>query len=221
MLEWLKQSWKVIVPLLLCAAFGWWWFADGPIHVGADPGPNTRMVILLHGHGAPKSDLKPLAEELAQGAPNLGFVIPGAPHSVGVNGRTWYPRFTAESKQAVQQRMAEFRAEARAIVVEIARDLMADGVPAQQIYVGGFSAGAVLGIDTILSPEGSQLGGLIALSGGKMKLDFGPLAERAPLRAFVSHGTRDRLVGAVEFDGRHEIPMQVRADLRAFLHDGA
>lgn len=232
----LVQSWKPLAALLLVVVAGWWWIRDPPVTVGADPSPQARMVILLHGHGASKTDLEPLAEELAKASPRLGFVLPNAPHRVGLTGRTWYPPFSADSQEEMQIQLAELRAEARAVVAEIIDDLEGEGVPAKEIYVAGFSAGAVVAIDVILNPEGADLGGLVAMSGGGMQMDLGPLADRAPLRAYVSHGNGDGVVGAGQssaladaldehghdvtfnlFDGAHAIPPSVRNDLAEFL----
>lgn len=194
------------------------------------------MVILLHGHGASKTDLEPLAKELAQASPRLGFVLPNGPHRVGMSGRTWYPRFSADSQEELQQKLVELRAEARAVVAEIVDDLKRDGVPVTEIYVAGFSAGAVVATDFVTSPEGADVGGLIALSGGGMKLDLGPLDGRAELRAYVSHGKSDGVVGSGQsrkladeleahghdvtwtlFAGGHAIPPDVRSELAEFL----
>ncbi len=237
--DWLEEHWglvKVALAAALLVAFTWWWFADPPVTVGPSPRPSSRVLILLHGHGASKTDLEPLAEQLAQSAPSVRFIMPSAPHRSGL-GWTWYPSFTAESQAAVDARMVELRAEARAVVMEIIDDLKADDVPAQQIYVGGFSQGATVALDVVLTgPGGSELGGLVSLSGGSLALNLAALQQRTALRAFVSHGTSDAVVGSgaskrlvaalqesdhevefVEFEGDHMVPPQVVQSLGAFL----
>ncbi len=227
---------KAALVLALVGAFAWWWFADPPVEVGPSPGPTGRVLILLHGAGASKTDLEPLAEQLAQTAPKVTFIMPSAPHSSGL-GRTWYPSFTAESQQAVDARMLELRAEARAVVMEIVDDLKSDNVPTKQIYVGGFSQGATVALDVVLTgPAGAELGGLVSLSGGALALDLAPLQQRATLRAFVSHGKSDSVLGGgnskklvdalekgghevefLEFDGGHTVPFEAVKSLAAFL----
>jgi phospholipase/carboxylesterase len=220
---------------VLVAAFALWWFTDPPVWVGPSAGANSRVLILLHGHGASKTDLKPLAEKLLQAAPNVSFVLPSAPHSVGA-GKTWFPSFREDSQQAVDQRMLELRAQARAVVAGVIDDLKGDGVPAAQIYVGGFSQGATVALDVVLSNEGAELGGLVSLSGGAVKIDLAPLTERAQMQAFVSHGDSDRVLGSssskelaaalkandhevqfVQFKGGHTIPPEVVQPLGEFL----
>ena len=227
---------KAALVVAVAIVVTWWWFADPPVEVGPTPGPTSRVLILLHGHGASKTDLEPLAEQLLAAAPNVSFIMPSAPHRTGL-GRTWYPSFTADSQQAVDARMLELRAEARAVVMEIVDDLKSDHVPANQIYVGGFSQGATVALDVVLAgPAGAELGGLVFLSGGGLAIDLAPLEDRAALRAFVSHGKSDSVVGSgtsktlvaalqdsdhevefVQFEGGHTVAAPAVESLGAFL----
>jgi phospholipase/carboxylesterase len=227
---------KVAIAIFVTVGFTWWWLSDPPVEVGPSPAPNRRVLILLHGHGASKTDLEPIAEQLTLLAPNVSFILPSAPHRTGP-GRTWYPSFSADSQEAVDARLLELRAEARAVVADIVDDLKSDGVPPQQIYVGGFSQGATVALDVLLTgPADSHVGGLVWLSGGALALDLAPLATRRGLRAFVSHGTSDSVLGSVksenlvsaledndlevefvQFDGGHAIPPVVVQSLGAFL----
>ncbi|HTM46184.1 MAG TPA: hypothetical protein VL137_14590, partial [Polyangiaceae bacterium] len=168
----------------------------------------------MHGRGAPKDDLQSLADELSQAAPGTRFILPAGPHPLG-RGRTWYPHFTESTQEAVDRHLLQLRAQARGVVMDIVRDLRAQGIPDERIYVGGFSQGATVALDVVLSPEGSQLGGLISLSGGALELDFAPLKRRALLHAFVSHGRSDpvinnrfsqSLVAALKLGG-HEVQL--------------
>lgn len=185
----------------------------------------------MHGRGAAADDLQPLADELGKAAPKVKFMLPAAPLPFG-RGLAWYPRATDVSP-------AEFdlaRMNARTIVMDIVKRLRTEGVRDEQIYVGGFSQGASVAADLILSDEGARLGGLVSLSGGVFDLDLTKLQQRAKLRAFVSHGTADTVLDSlrskqlataleqnqnsvrfVEFDGGHAIPPTVRQQLGAFL----
>jgi predicted esterase len=189
----------------------------------------------MHGRGARADDLQSLADELSRAAPKAKFRLAAGPHPIG-KGLTWYPRFTASTPEELEQRMLALRVQARGVVMSIVNELRGQGVPDQQIYVGGFSQGASVALDVAMSPEGSKLGGLISLSGGAIDLDLSPLQGRAKLRAFVSHGSQDRVIQQqksrdlvdalrrgqhevrfVEFDGDHTIPGTVRHDLGEFL----
>jgi phospholipase/carboxylesterase len=227
---------KLALLFCLVAGLGWWWSSDPPLEVGPSPGRDGRVLILLHGHGASKRDLKPLAEQLGESVPEMTFIMPSAPHRVGL-GKTWYPSFTTDSKDEVEPRLRELRAEARQVVTAIIDELIADGVPADQIFVGGFSQGATVALDVVLAAPGDGApAGLVSLSGGALSLDLEPLHDQDLLRAFVSHGKRDRVLGAgrsrslvkalrggghevefIQFDGGHAIPPQVVTSLGTFL----
>jgi predicted esterase len=230
-----RRSLLVVLGVVGFALVTAWWFSDPPARVGPRPRPGRRVVILCHGHGAPKGDLVPLARWLHRKCPDVTFLMPGAPHPAGL-GRAWYPSFVAESPAAVEARLLEYRAQARRVVEELIDDVLANGVPATSIYVGGFSEGAAVALDVILnSPQGPELGGLIWLSGGGPRLELDGLRGRPLLSAFVSHGRQDSVVHPgrsvalaallreeghdvhlEQFDGDHEI-RPVAAALGRFL----
>jgi phospholipase/carboxylesterase len=185
----------------------------------------------MHGRGASGNDLQPLADQLSLVAQKVKFVLLAGPLRFG-KGLAWYPL----DNQSTPADMDRARHRARGIVMDAVERLRKDGFEDRQIYVGGFSQGASLALDVILSQEGAKLGGLISLSGGVFEPDLSDLQRRAKLRAFVSHGNADpvldittsqRLVAAlqqyqhpvqfVEFEGTHTIPMVVRQELGAFL----
>lgn len=234
--DWLEENAdgaKALAVAVLAVTLLWWMLADPAVRVGPSPGPGGRVLILLHGHGASKTDLEPVALQLSAMAPRVSFVMPSGTHSM-IRGRTWYPSFREDTQEAVRVRMLELRAEARAVATELADDAISDGVSPDQIYVGGFSQGATVALDVVLEDE--RYGALVSMSGGSLQLDLEPLSERSPLRAFVSHGKSDSVLNIsksraivaaleagqhpvefVEFDGRHEIPQEVIDALGAFL----
>lgn len=227
---------KAGVPVVALVALLWWWIADPAVVVGPAPAHGGHALILLHGHGASKTDLQPLAEELARGAPEMTFMMPSGPHRA-MMGRTWYPSFTADSQQAVDARMLELRGEARDVALDLIDELQSAGVAPGDIYVGGFSQGATVALDVVMNgAAGANLGGFVSLSGGSLPLELEPLSGLAPQRVFVSHGSRDRVLDAeysrrlvkalqasghtvtfVEFEGGHEIAEEARTALAQFL----
>lgn len=185
----------------------------------------------MHGRGASANDLQPLADQLSKVAPKVKFILPAGPLTFG-RGLAWYPR----ANETAPAEMDQARTRARGLVLDAVKQLRKEGFDDSQLLVGGFSQGATVALDVVLSPEGARLGGLISLSGGVLELDLLRLQRRAKLRAFVSHGTADPvlefstskgLVAAlqqnhhpvqfVEFDGAHTIPAIVREQLGAFL----
>ena len=234
-----RKPLAAVLGFALFALFTAWWFSDPPARVGPRPNATGRVVILCHGHGAPKRDLVPLARRLQVAAPDVTFLMPGAPHRE-VLGRAWYPSFTAKSQAAVDAKLLEDRAQARRVIVRLIDELLAKGVPASSIYVGGFSEGATVALDVVVNSEvGAEVGGLIWLSGGGPAVELEVLRGRKRLSAFISHGLRDSVVGSGRslalarllrdaghdvvfrpFDGDHEV-RPIAASLGRFLAERA
>lgn len=221
------------------------WSRDSNIELGAKIKPGHKVLILLHGYGAPPDDLVGPAEKLSALAPMVSFILPPGPHRVGCSGRSWRKGVHAKDKAGVDKLWNEQKEQARNIILDIVKDLHDDGIPAQDILVGGFSEGAIVAIDFVLNNKtGPQVGGLVSLSGRLPKNFQGPaldpnnlLKNRDSLRAFISHGKSDsvvhngdskKLVAAFkehkldvtfkEFPGGHTIAAEVIAELGKFLN---
>jgi len=164
---------------------------------GGGAGP---VVVLLHGYGAPGTDLVPLWRELAVPR-EVRFVFPEAPLELGFGGRAWWPLDMARlqdrfSKTAVERLIAEVPpgiAEARAALLELLAALERDfGAVPEQTVIGGFSQGAMLATDTVLRTS-RPFAGLAVLSGTLISHDeWLPLmAARRGLPVLQSHGRAD------------------------------
>ncbi|HEY0464393.1 MAG TPA: hypothetical protein VGC79_09305 [Polyangiaceae bacterium] len=198
---------------------------------GGGTGP---VVVLLHGYGAPGTDLVPLWRELA--VPHeVRFVFPEAPLELGFGGRAWWPidmaRLQDRSSPAARQRLIlevppgidAARGALLELLDVLARDFGA--LPAHTV-LGGFSQGAMLATDTVLRTS-RPFAGLALLSGSLISHDeWLPLmAARSGLPVLQSHGRadpvlpfevaerlRDELVAAglpvefIAFNGGHGIP---------------
>lgn len=168
---------------------------------GGGTGP---VVVLLHGFGAPGTDLVPLAGELEVG-PEFRFVFPMAPHALENGpadsvGRAWWMIDMAALQVAVMTRnyaglvsnepdgLASARAALESLLSAVDNDL-SRGAP---VYLGGFSQGAMLATDVVLRSE-RPFAGLVVLSGMLLARNtWTALAPRhAGLRVFQSHGTSD------------------------------
>lgn len=198
-------------------------------------------VILLHGWGAPGDDLVSLADELA--APGTRFLFPAAPLVERGGGRAWWhldardrPAHAWNDQEvATHQPNAQVVA-ARTAIQTVLRTARARFQP-KAIVLGGFSQGAMLSLDVALAAA-PAVEKVVALSGVLLADSLPALkAPRTPRTpAFVSHGRRDEVLPfragdsaksllerhghAVTwrpFDGGHEIPRAVLADLRKFL----
>jgi phospholipase/carboxylesterase len=156
-------------------------------------------VVWLHGLGADASDFVPIVPELLRpGWPALRFVFPNAPvRPITLNGgmrmRGWYDllgldRRAREDETGIRESVAALDA---LIEREIAR-----GVPAERIFVAGFSqGGAVAGACMIRQPR--------ALAGAILLSTYLPLATLSAAEAttasratpvFAAHGSADPVI---------------------------
>jgi phospholipase/carboxylesterase len=176
----------------------------GPDGEGGGDGP---LVVLLHGFGAPGTDLVPLArvmnlpERIRVAFPEAPLELPGAYGG----GRAWWMLDMAKLQRAMirgvprdlrQERPEELPA-ARAKLTATLDALTAElGVAEGELVLGGFSQGAMLSCDQALHSD-RPLAGLVQLSGAYLNEDdWAPrFAARKGLPVFQSHGRRDPILG--------------------------
>ncbi|HEU4411817.1 MAG TPA: hypothetical protein VFS43_41640 [Polyangiaceae bacterium] len=231
-------------------------FSAGPLRVRAAGGDDREgrgggpAVLLCHGYGAPGDDLVGLSRVIDAG-PGVRWFFPEAPLALdfggGYEGRVWWP----VDIEALQR--SAMRGELRALMdrapegLDRARDALAacvealvkgEGVEPGSLLVGGFSQGATLTTDWLLSAR-PGVAGLCLLSGTIMhaerwREDLEAGAARG-LEVVQSHGSADAILpfalaevlrdllgggGArvefVPFRGGHEIPPRVLDALGAF-----
>lgn len=141
----------------------------------------SAALILLHGRGAPAEDILSLSKYLDY--PQLAYLAPQA------EGYTWYPNrfiFPVEQNEP-------YLSAALAKIDEIVRQVEANNIPVEKIFIGGFSQGACLASEYVIrNPR--RYGGLLVFSGGYI----GPLdTERQPngdlqgMPAFLGCSDRD------------------------------
>jgi phospholipase/carboxylesterase len=203
------------------------------------------MVVLMHGYGAPGTDLVPLWRELSV-PPAVRFVFPEAPLDAGFGGRAWWPidmarlqdRFSASGAARLIAEVPEGSAASREAVLGLLAALERDfGAKPESTVIGGFSQGAMLATDIVLRSK-RPFGGLAVLSGTLISHDeWQPLLKaRKGLPVVQSHGRadavlpfavaeqlRDELSAAglalefVPFNGGHGIPGSVLEALAGLI----
>jgi phospholipase/carboxylesterase len=198
-------------------------------------------VIVLHGWGAPGDDLVPLAKRLNR--PGVRFFVPAAPLPEIGGGRAWWhldpetrPPHAYDDQLPSGFRPAPAVVAARAAV----RDLIATVVDRHEptsVALVGFSQGAMLSIDVALAGA-PGVDRVVALSSVLLVDSVGALAAPRVTtpRFLLSHGRSDlqlpfaagdRAKELLEkhgfsvtwrpFDGGHEIPRPVLAEVERFL----
>ncbi len=113
----------------------------------------TAAVILLHGRGATAEDILSLSEEL--GSPGVAFLAPQS------DGSAWYPNSFLEP---VEKNAAGIR-RAIEVIDYLLGECAAAGLPAERVFLGGFSQGACLSLEYAAS-HARRYAGVIGLSGG-------------------------------------------------------
>ncbi len=216
--------------------------AGGPDREGGGDGP---VVILLHGFGAPGDDLVALWRMLRV-PDDVRFVFPVAPLRLDdglPDGRAWWmldmdliARGLPRNVDAVPDGLDAARERVLAMLDDLDRH---EGLPADRVFLGGFSQGAMLACDTVLRSS-RQFAGLLILSGSIIARPEWEARwpARQGLPVFQSHGTDDPLlpydtaiqlkdsllthglpVTWHDFRGGHEIPLSVLDRLGRFVSD--
>jgi phospholipase/carboxylesterase len=199
-------------------------------------------VVLLHGWGAPGDDLVALGHALER--PRTRFFMPAAPLPERGGGRAWWhldagdrPAFAAESGDVPPTGPPHPQlAAARGAVQALLRSIRERYRP-ETVMLAGFSQGAMLSLDVALAGD-PAVDRVAALSGLLLADSLPALARPAATRpaVFASHGRQDPVLpfeGGVHakvllerhgfavtwrpFQGGHEIPAAIVADLATFL----
>jgi phospholipase/carboxylesterase len=119
---------------------------------GPQAGGRTGLV-LAHGRGGSAQDILGLLAHA--GLPDVAAIAPEAP------GGSWWPT----SFLAPHAVIAPHADRAVAVMADAIATLEAEGIPRASIWLGGFSQGAVLALETF-ARKGEGLAGVLALSGG-------------------------------------------------------
>ena len=170
---------------------------------GGGSGP---LLVLMHGFGAPATDLVPLFRSIRVPS-EVRFAFPAAPLVLDAQApddyapRAWWMIDIARMQQALLRGDGPNLAReappgmpaARAAVVEMLGELERKlDAPPERVVLGGFSQGAMLATDVALRAERPPAG-LVVLSGAPVCVDEWQslVSKRAGLPVLQSHGRAD------------------------------
>jgi phospholipase/carboxylesterase len=156
-------------------------------------------IVWLHGLGADGNDFAPIVPDLVRpGWPAIRFVFPHAPVrpvtlNAGMRMRAWYDIRDLELNTRADE--AGVR-ESIAQVEELVAREGERGIPAQRVFLAGFSQGGAIALAAALRRE-SALAGVLALStylplGNHTAAESTAAGKRTPV--FMAHGTQDPMV---------------------------
>lgn len=169
--------------------------------------PMHAAVVLLHGFGAPGTDLVSIGDVLSV-PEGTGIFFPEGPLDLGQllghqysGARAWWPIDMVQLQVAMLTGQVDRAARGLSDGLEGASELLRElldeltgefGVDPRKIVLGGFSQGAVACLDLALRDR-RELAGLLLMSG--TMVDQHVLTSQAPrragLRVLLSHGQAD------------------------------
>lgn len=113
----------------------------------------TRALIMIHGRGGNAGDIISLADHLEVN--NFALLAPQA------NNNSWYPY----SFMAPPSQNEPWLSSALSLLKGIVSDVIAQGIPEENIYFTGFSQGACLTLE-FAARNATKFGGVVAFTGG-------------------------------------------------------
>jgi len=170
------------------------------------------IVVLCHGFGAPGTDLVGLAEPFLNAADeiadNVRFIFPEAPNDLAAmgmpGGRAWWPinmeqlammHQTRDFKELSESEPDGLRSASDALAESLQAMLEDSGLQQKQMFLGGFSQGAMVSTDVVLQ-TGLEPAALVLMSGTMLcREDWTRLAGEHPgIPVIQTHGTMDMVL---------------------------
>jgi len=135
---------------------------DQPVlHSGVGLDKAQAAMILIHGRGATAQDILTLTSELE--APDFAFLAPQA------DGYTWYPYRFLEPVERNEPGISS----GLQVIGDLIEQLNDHDIPAEHIFLLGFSQGACLALE-YAARHPQRYGGIIGLSGGLIGPQISP-----------------------------------------------
>lgn len=162
------------------------------VHLPASKTSKPPVLILLHGYGSNESDLFELAHSLDSRF--LTFSL-RAPNLTKNGGFCWYDLAFLPNQQFQYnyQQAIESRKQILAFIRQACKAYKADS---NQVFVLGFSQGAIMSYELALSAPG-KIKGVVALSGRMMEetknipTDWSKVEK---VKFFIAHGLSDNVI---------------------------
>lgn len=173
----------------------------------------SAWIIWLHGLGADGHDFLPIVEQLSPYRQHCRFIFPNAPERpITINGGMampgWYDILSLDIS-AKQDEMG--LNQSREQVFSYIKAAKAKGIPANRIFLAGFSQGGAVALYAGLSYTES-LGGILALSTYlplRYQFDAYVHAQSRQTPIFMGHGSYDEVISlATAEQSRHFLQNQ-------------
>ena len=161
------------------------------VQPSAQNSTHTPVLILLHGYGSDERDLFELKNSLPK---NFLIISARAPYALPNGGYEWYEMIDAKGQHdGNPQQLANSRNLITKFIGQVIEKYKAD--PAQ-VYLAGFSQGAIMSYQVGLTAPGKVAG--IGVLSGTIYPSLKPLikndAALKKLRMFIANGTADNRI---------------------------
>jgi phospholipase/carboxylesterase len=179
-------------------------------------GAPAGALVLLHGRGADEHDLFPLLD-LMDPDHRLVAATPRGPLSLPPGGAHWYA-----VREIGYPDPSTFAATFQQLAGWLDGFLAEHGVPHDRLVLGGFSQGTVMSWALTLGAGRSQPAGIVAMSGFVPTVEGFPLdlSDRSSLRAAISHGELDPMIGVTWGRDARDRLAAAGADIEYVEHAG-
>lgn len=148
-----------------------------------------RLLLMLHGVGGNELNLLPVGEQLGDG--HTLVLTVRAPLVFGPMGFGFYQVDFSSGKPVFNQAQ---QLDGQHLLLTFIREASARyGIPAGQVYLLGFSQGAIMAYDVALTHP-AQVRGVLAFSGRMLiesRQHHAPAADVKKVHFFLSHGRHD------------------------------
>jgi phospholipase/carboxylesterase len=165
------------------------------VHQPAIKSTHPPVLFLLHGYGSNEQDLISLHAQLPQ---NLLIISLRAPIANGDNSYRWYDiNFDNGTKNANALQVAQSTDKIRLMMLKLQKQFLFDD---KQIYIGGFSQGAIMSYHLGLATP-NTFAGIVVMSGrllAETKSEIAKHTINKNLKIIILHGTSDDRITLAE-----------------------
>lgn len=150
------------------------------------------VIILLHGVGSNEKDLFTFADQLPD---NYLVISVRAPYTLSKGSYTWYQVDFSNGKPVIN---SEQEKKSRNTIIQFITELKNDfSFDEKQVYLGGFSQGAIMAYSVGLTRP-DLVNGIVIMSGRlleEVKPLIAPQEKSGKLKVLISHGINDQILG--------------------------
>lgn len=178
---------------------------DVPVLGAGSPLDNASIaMIMIHGRGSSANNILSLADEFGA-TPGVAYLAPQA------SGHTWYPYSFLRPLQENEPALSSALRAIHGLVNEVE----AVGIPAERIFLLGFSQGACLATE-YAARHARRYGGVIGLSGGLIGDDSAPrdyAGSLAGTPVFLGCSDRDSHIPLARVQHTTQVMKRLGADV--------